>query len=55
MNFLYILASWEGFIYDFKVLNSAKAKGFKALPSRYYIADTRYSNIPMTLTPYCSI
>ena len=52
MNFLYVLASWEGSTHDSRVINSAKAKGFKASPSRYYVADTRYSNTPITLTPY---
>ena len=34
------------------MINSAKVKGFGALPGRYYVADARYSNTPMTLTPY---
>jgi hypothetical protein len=52
MNFLYVLAGWEGSAHDSRVLNSAKAKGFEALPGRYYVADAGYSNTPMTLTPY---
>jgi len=55
MNFLYVLASWEGSAHNSRVINSAKAKGFKASPGRYYVADTRYSNTPMTLTPYRGI
>jgi len=52
INFLYILAGWEGSAYNSRVLNSARVKGFKALSSRYYVADARYSNTPITLTPY---
>ena len=52
MNFLYVLAGWEGFAYNSKVLNLAKAKGFKASLGRYYVADTGYSNMPITLTLY---
>ena len=52
MNFLYVLLGWEGSAYDSRVLNLAKAKGFKALPGRYYIADAGYSNTPITLAPY---
>jgi len=52
MNFMYVLARWEGTAHNSKVINSAKVKGFKALPSKYYVVDARYSNIPITLTPY---
>ena len=38
-----------------KDFNSARAKGFKASPSRYYVINTGYSNTPITLTPYYSI
>jgi len=55
INFLYILASWEGSAYNSRVINSVKAKGLEALPGRYYITDTRYSNMPITLTPYCGV
>jgi len=52
INFLYILAGWEGSAYNSRVFNLARAKGFKALPGRYYVADAGYSNTPITLTPY---
>ena len=55
MNFLYVLAGWEGSAYNFRVINSVKAKGFKALLSRYYVADAEYSNMPITLTPYYGV
>jgi len=52
MNFMYVLAGWEGTAHDSRVINSAKVKGFEALPGKYYVADAGYSNTPMTLTPY---
>ena len=55
MNFVYILAGWEGSAHNSRIINSAKAKGFKAPTGKYYVTDTGYSNMPVTLTPYCSI
>ena len=55
MNFIYILARWKGTTYNSRVINLAKVKGFKALPSKYYIVDAGYSNTPITLTPYCGV
>ena len=55
MNFIYVLAGWEGSAYNSKVINSAKAKGFKAPAGKYYITNTGYSNMPMTLTPYYNV
>ena len=52
MNFMYVLAGWEGTSHDSRVINSAKVKGFEALPGRYYVADAGYSNTPVTLNPY---
>ena len=37
------------------MINSAKVKGFEALPGRYYVADAGCSNTPMTLTPYRNV
>ena len=31
INFIYILAGWEGTAHDYKVIDLAKKKGFKAL------------------------
>ena len=55
MNFVYILAGWEGIIYNSRVISSVKVKGFKVLFSKYYIADIRYFNMPIMLTSYYSI
>ena len=41
--------------YNSRVISSIKVKGFKALPSKYYIVDVGYFNIPITLTPYYSM
>jgi hypothetical protein len=55
MNFVYVLAGWEGSAHDCRVLDSAKRKGFEAPLGRYYVADAGYSNTPMTLTPYRAV
>jgi len=55
INFIYVLAGWEGTAYNSRVINSAKVKGFKALPSKYYVADAGYSNTPIILTPYYGV
>ena len=52
MNFVYVLAGWEGSAHDCRVIDSAKRKGFEAPLGRYYVADAGYSNTPMTLTLY---
>ena len=52
INFIYIFAKWEGTIHNYKVLDLAKRKGFKALLNRYYFTDIGYLNTPITLTPY---
>ena len=55
INFIYILAGWEGTAHNYRVLDLVKRKGFKALPGRYYLTDARYSNTPITLTLYYNI
>ena len=52
---MYILTRQEGNVYNCKVLDLAKRKGYKALLGRYYLADVRYLNIPIMLTPYQGI
>jgi hypothetical protein len=52
---MYILAKWEGTAYNNKIINSAKVKGFKTLPNKYYVTNAGYFNIPITLTPYYSV
>jgi len=41
--------------YNSRIISSAKVKEFKALPSKYYVINTGYSNISITLTPYYSV
>ena len=55
INFIYILASQKGSTHNSRVINLAKAKGLEVLVSKYCIIDIKYSNIPITLTPYYSI
>jgi len=52
MLFTYILARWEGTANDARVLQDAQFRGFEALPSKYYLANARYSNSPLTMTSY---
>ena len=52
INFVYVLARWEGTAHNCKVINSAKKKGFKAPQGRYYLANAGYSNTSITLVPY---
>ena len=52
MNFVYILAGWEGSAHDGRVLADARTKGFHAPPGKYYLADAGYSNSSLTLIPY---
>jgi hypothetical protein len=54
MNFVYVLAGWEGSAYDSRVLRSAIAeKGFSAPPNKYYLADAGYSSFGgLCLVPY---
>jgi hypothetical protein len=54
MNFVYVLAGWEGSAHDTKVLRSAVAqKGFSAPPGKYYLADAGYNSFDgLCLVPY---
>lgn len=52
INFTYILAGWEGSAYNRRVLQDAIYQGFIALEGRYYLANARYSNKQLTLSPY---
>jgi len=44
MNFIYVLAGWEGTAHNCRVIDLAKRKGFEAPLGRYYVADAGYSN-----------
>jgi len=53
MNFVYVLPGWEGAANDSRVLNDAIARGFRAAPGWYYLADGGYScKQSLVLTPY---
>lgn len=49
MNFIYILAGWEG---SGKVLRDAYLKGFSAPAGKYFVADAGYTKSDQLLTPY---
>jgi len=52
INFVYILAGWEGTAHNYRVINSVKKKGFKAPQGRYYLTNAGYLNTSITLVPY---
>lgn len=53
MNFLYVLAGWEGSALDIRVLHNAmKDRGFSVSPGKYYLGDAGYFNTGVTLCPY---
>jgi len=52
MLFTYILTRWEDIANDARVLQDAQFRGFEALLGKYYLANARYPNSPLTMTPY---
>ena len=52
MEFVYVLAGWEGTAHDVRVLNDAIDQGFTTPPGKYYLADTRYLNTLAILILY---
>ena len=53
MEFLYVLAGWEGSAHDTRVLHYAVyEKGFSIPSGKYYLGDAGYTNSEIILTPY---
>lgn len=53
MEFVYVLAGWEGSAEDARVLRDAVwDKGFSVPPGKYYLGDAMYSNSEIVLAPY---
>lgn len=52
LNFLYILAGWEGSAHDGRVLKDAINRGWAPPEGKYVLADAGYSNSPTILTPF---
>ncbi|KAL5706052.1 hypothetical protein ACHQM5_024265 [Ranunculus cassubicifolius] len=58
MKFRYVLAGWEGFAHDGRVLRCAISKEGRRLTipiGKYYLADAGYANVKGFLTPYRSV
>jgi hypothetical protein len=57
MNFVFVLAGWEGSANDQKVLNDAVSRGAFSLPTPwYFLADAGYSfNSGLTMPPYKNV
>jgi DDE superfamily endonuclease len=52
MQFLYVLAGWEGSASDSRIFEDALRKGFTIPKDRYYLADAGYANCDALLVPY---
>ncbi|XP_072147857.1 uncharacterized protein [Setaria viridis] len=52
LNITFISSGWEGSVTDSRVLRSAMSKDFQVPPSKFYLVDGGYANIPSFLAPY---
>jgi hypothetical protein len=53
MEFVYILAGWEGSAHDVRVLQNAQMSyGFNTPKGKYWLGDAGYSNSEFVLAPY---
>jgi hypothetical protein len=52
MDFVYVLAGWEGSAHDGLVLSSALDHGFQIPKGFFYLGDAGYALLPYCLTPY---
>jgi hypothetical protein len=53
MEFVYILAGWEGSAHDARVLSDAQAsQGFLTPRGRYWLGDAGYGNSEFIMSPY---
>ena len=53
MQFVYILAGWEGSAHDSRVLSDAQAsQGFLTPKGKYWLGDAGYGNSEFVLSPY---
>jgi hypothetical protein len=53
MEFVYILAGWEGSAHDARVLQDAQiSHGFTTPKGKYWLGDAGYSNSEYVMAPY---
>ena len=53
MQFVYILAGWEGSAHDSRVLSDAQAsQGFLTPKGKYWLGDAGYGNSEFVMAPY---
>jgi hypothetical protein len=53
MQFVYILAGWEGSAHDARVLGDAQAfQGFSTPRGKYWLGDAGYGNSEFVMSPY---
>jgi hypothetical protein len=55
MQFLYVMAGWEGSASDSHVFEDALRKGFAIPKGCYYLADAGYANCDVLLVPYWGV
>jgi hypothetical protein len=56
LNFVYVLAGWEGSAHDGRVLQDAQSsQGFVTPPGKYWLGDAGYGNSQFVLAPYRSV
>jgi hypothetical protein len=53
MQFVYILAGWEGSAHDGRVLSDAQSRqGFNTIKGKYWLGDAGYGNSEFIMSPY---
>jgi DDE superfamily endonuclease len=53
MEFVYVLAGWEGSAHDVRVLEDAQLSyGFVIPKGKYWLGDAGYTNSKFVLSPY---
>src|SRR5689334_19273528 len=52
MNFVYVLAGWEGSAADGAVFTDALCKGLSVPPGKYYLGDAGYGLTSYCMTPF---
>ncbi|KMT00244.1 hypothetical protein BVRB_1g016060 [Beta vulgaris subsp. vulgaris] len=52
LKFTYVLAGWEGFTHDSRILGDALKKGFNVPEGKYYLADAGYEDRKGFVPPF---
>ena len=52
MTFSYVLAGWEGSAHDGRLLEDARAKGYRQIAGKFFLGDAGYALRWKCLTPF---